>query len=89
MSKVIIEKLNEQELKNRGVFNWPVWEKEKSKFDWYYDSDEECYIIEGEVVVETDKGEYILKPGDFVTFKKGLECVWNIKSDVKKHYNFP
>ena len=88
MSKVITEKLTEQQLKNKGVFEWPVWEKEESRFDWYYDSDEECYIIQGEVVVETKEGKYILKPGDFVTFKKGLECVWDIKSAVRKYYNF-
>ena len=89
MSKVIIRRLTEQKLKDKGVFNWPVWEKEISKFDWFYDSDEECYIIKGEVTVETNEGKFILKPGDFVTFKKGLECVWDIKSAIKKHYNFP
>ncbi len=26
--------------------------------------------------------------GDFVTFPKGLSCVWDIKEPVKKHYNF-
>jgi hypothetical protein len=26
--------------------------------------------------------------GDFVTFPKGLSCIWDIKEPVKKHYNF-
>ncbi len=89
MSKVIIEKLSPKELEQKGVFNWPVWEKEVSRFDWTYTGDEECYILEGEVVVETDEGNYTIKPGDFVTFKDGLNCVWDIKKPIKKHYNFP
>ncbi|MCF6155075.1 MAG: DUF861 domain-containing protein [Candidatus Brocadia sp.] len=33
----------------------------------------ECYILEGEVVVETKDGEKIeIKAGDFVTFPKSL-----------------
>jgi len=89
MNKVIVEQLSRQELEQKGVFDWPVWEKEISRFDWYYDSDEMCYIIEGEVVVETKEGVFHLKPGDFVTFKSGLSCVWDIRKPVKKYYNFP
>jgi len=89
MNKVIIEKLTKEQLEQKGVFSWPVWEKEISRFDWYYDGDEECYIIEGDVVIETPYGNFNLKPGDFVTFKTGLKCVWDIKKPVKKYYNFP
>ncbi len=30
----------------------------------------------------------IAKPRDFVTFKDGLACTWEIKKKVRKHYNF-
>lgn len=43
---------------------------------------------EGEVVVKTDAGDYTVEAGDFVTFKKGLKCVWDIKKGIRKHYNF-
>ncbi len=89
MSKVIIEKLNDEEVQQRGITNWPVWEKEISRFDWEYNGDEECLILEGEVTVETKEGSFTVKKGDFVTFKQGLKCVWDIKKPVKKHYNFP
>lgn len=89
MSKVIIENLEETEIKKRGIRNWPVWEKEVSRFDWLYDGDEECLILEGEVIVETDDGSFIIKTGDFVTFKSGLSCIWDIKKPIKKFYNFP
>ncbi len=88
MSKVVIEQLSQEEILKRGINHWPIWEKEVSKFDWYYDSEEECQIIEGEVEVVTPEGEYTIKAGDFVTFKIGLKCVWNVKKAIRKHYNF-
>jgi uncharacterized cupin superfamily protein len=89
MAKVKIEHLDDEEIKQRGIKSWPVWEKEISRFDWSYSGDEECLILEGEVVVETNEGIFTVKEGDFVTFKDGLSCVWDIKKPIKKHYNFP
>ncbi len=83
-----VEKLSQEELKKRGVFNWPIWNKEVSRFPWIYDSVEECYFLEGEVSVETKQGNVTFGKGDFVTFPKGLSCIWNITKAVKKHYNF-
>jgi len=84
-----VKKLNQDELKNQNVFSWPIWEKEVSKFDWHYDTTEECYLLEGKVVVETKDGQRVdFGKGDFVTFPKGLSCIWDIKETVKKHYNF-
>lgn len=88
MSKVIIKKLNDTEKKEMGIDSWPIWEKEVSKFSWTYSEDEQCYIIDGKFSVEADGENYDIVPGDFVVFKKGLSCVWNIKESVKKHYNF-
>lgn len=88
MSKVIIEKLSEKEIADRKIKTWPIWTKEVSRFDWYYDSDEECLILEGEVIVETGEESISIKADDFVTFKKGLKCVWNVKKPIRKHYNF-
>lgn len=88
MRKLIIEDLDRQEIERRGISAWPVWEKEVSRFDWTYDGDEECYILEGEVDVETPEGTVHIKPGDFVTFKDGLSCTWDIKKDIRKHYRF-
>jgi len=88
MSKVNIEKFSEEKLKKLGINSWPIWTKEISRFDWTYSGNEECYIIEGEFVVETEDGVFEIKAGDFVTFKDGLNCTWDIKKPVKKHYNF-
>jgi len=88
MSKVIIEKLTDEQINKMGIKNWPIWTKEISTFDWYYDTDEECLILDGEVDVKTDEGTYTVKAGDFVTFKKGLKCAWVVKKPIRKHYNF-
>lgn len=89
MNKVVIQKLSRQELEKKGVFEWPVWEKEVSRFPWTYSETEEFYVIEGEVVLETEEGNFTFKQGDFVTLKEGLVCTWDIKSAIRKYYNFP
>eukprot|EP01083_Nonionella_stella_P216372 777859_1 len=70
--------------------DWSTWSKEKSKFDWTYDSKETCYIIKGKVTVTAKNGgdAVTFGPGDVVIFEKGLECVWEIHEDVEKYYNF-
>ncbi len=88
MAKLKLEKISEEQILEREINKWPVWEKEVSRFPWTYDSDEECLIIEGEFTVETEDGTYLIQSGDFVLFEKGLSCVWDIKKPVKKHYNF-
>ena len=87
--KIQVEKPTRADLETRGVFSWPTWEKDVSRFDWHYDQTEECYLLEGQVEVETAAGEKVeFEKGDFVTFPQGLSCVWDIKQPVKKHYNF-
>ena len=88
MKGVKIENLNMEQIEQRKIKQWPIWEKEVSRFDWQYTGDEECLILEGEIIVESEEGEVMIKPGDFVTFEDGLKCVWDIKKPVRKHYNF-
>jgi len=88
MAKVIIENLSPERINEKGINSWPIWTKEVSRFDWTYTGDEECLILDGEFTVESDEGRFNIKPGDFVTFKDGLKCTWDITVPVKKHYNF-
>ncbi|MEA3506781.1 MAG: cupin domain-containing protein [Elusimicrobiota bacterium] len=88
MADIKVEKLSEEELRKLNVYRWPIWKKEVSRFNWSYGSKERCYILEGRGVVETPDGEKVeFGRGDFVTFPAGLECVWDIKEDIRKHYN--
>lgn len=86
--KIEIKKITPHQIKEMGIDNWPIWTKEISEFDWYYDTKEMCYFLEGEVIVKTEDGEYEIKEGDFVIFPKGLSCRWIVKKPVKKHYSF-
>ncbi len=86
--KITVEKLTEAQVKRLKVFSWPIWEKEVSRFEWYYDSIEQCYFLAGSVTIETDEGPVEITKGDFVTFPVGLRCVWVVKEPVRKHYKF-
>jgi len=85
---VKVTKLSEAEIEEMGIRSWPIWTKEVSTFDWYYDEPEQCLFLEGEVTVQTDSGEYQIQKGDYVEFPQGLKCVWVVKKDVRKHYHF-
>jgi uncharacterized cupin superfamily protein len=88
MSGIKVEKKAAAELAALGVEAWPIWTKEVSRFEWYYDEQEQCQFLEGEVTVETPDGSVSFGKGDFVTFPQGLKCVWNVKKPVRKHYKF-
>jgi len=72
----------------KGVLNWPIWECRVSEFPWTYSERESCYILKGEIEVTTDVETVSIQPGDFVIFPQGLNCTWNVKEPVRKHYNF-
>ena len=40
------------------------------------------------LTVNEDGQEFQFGPGDYVVFPKGMKCRWQIKQDVRKHYNF-
>ena len=67
---------------------WPIWTKEVSTFPWHYDDQETCLILEGQVSIKAGKEEVTFGAGDWVVFPKGLDCTWNIKKPVRKHYKF-
>ncbi|MCX5785919.1 MAG: cupin domain-containing protein [Elusimicrobia bacterium] len=84
--KIEVRKPTESERKEAS--GWPVWEKEVSSFPWSYSEKETCLILEGEITVKAGKDEVSFKGGDYVIFPEGLECVWNIRKAVRKHYKF-
>jgi uncharacterized protein len=86
--KITIQNLTDTEINQMGVTNWPVWQKEISSFDWYYDEQEQFYVIEGRIIIKTDELIYEINPGAFVTCPKGLKCHWKVISPVKKYYKF-
>ena len=83
-----IDKLTDEEVNNKGVLSWPIWECEVSEFDWEYDQQESCLLLEGEVEVKSDFETVKFGGGDFVVFPKGLTCKWKVIRPVRKHYSF-
>jgi uncharacterized cupin superfamily protein len=80
---------SKERLEAIDVFNWPIWEKEASGFPWSYDTQEICYLLEGEVAVTPEGGETVhFGAGDLVTFPAGMNCRWDIRKAVRKHYRF-
>ena len=71
-----------------GMKTKPVWTCDVSEFDWHYDSEETCIIIEGEVTIKYGEKSVSFAAGDLVVFPKGLSCVWQVKKAVKKYYMF-
>lgn len=68
--------------------NWPIWEHGVDTFDWAYTQKETCLLIEGEVTVSDGEDSVSFGPGDYVVFPEDLECTWEIKKAVRKHYDF-
>lgn len=83
-----IRKPQTGELEERGVLNWGVWECDVSTFDWTYSDKETCYLLEGEVTVDSDSETVSFGAGDIVVFPAGLSCVWKVTKPVKKHFQF-
>jgi uncharacterized protein len=80
---------SEARLGDLGVREWPIWTKEESTFAWSYDADETCYFLEGDVVVVPKGGTPVaMGQGDLVIFPQGMECAWEIRKAVRKHYRF-
>ncbi|MEH2193910.1 MAG: cupin domain-containing protein [Nostoc sp.] len=79
----------QERLNELGVSKWEIWRKEVSKFPWTYDSQETCYFLEGNVIVTPDGGQPVqMGKDDLVIFPAGMSCIWEVTSDVKKHYYF-
>jgi len=68
----------------------PMWSCEVSEFDWHYDREEVCLILEGEVTVThgSPPKSVAISAGDCVVFPAGLSCVWKVTKPIRKHYIF-
>ena len=84
--EIIVKKPSEQE--RTEMLSLPTWGCGVSEFDWHYDSEETCLLIEGEVTVDYNGKSVSFGAGDMVTFPAGLSCVWKVTKPVRKHYIF-
>ncbi len=86
--QIIVRKPTQVEQKEAE--RWGTWEKEPSTFDWNYDEQETCLILEGSASVVSKDGKQSVSfgHGDWVVFPVGLKCVWTIQLKLKKRYKF-
>jgi hypothetical protein len=79
--KIEVKKTKKEEMEKQGVFSWPTWEKEVSRFDWHYDNTEECYLLEGKVVVATEDSEgWNLGKGILLHFQRDCPASGTLRS---------
>ena len=88
MANIVVTRPTEAELDELGTRDWGIWTCGESVFDWHYDQKETCYVLEGEVTIKIADEEVSFGAGDLVVFPEGLDCVWEVRSPVKKHYKF-
>ena len=88
MSQITIEhNPSEARLKELGVADWFIWEKEISEFSIDFDEKETAYVLEGEIIVTPVGGESVrIVPGDLVVFPEGLDSHWEVVKPLRKHY---
>jgi uncharacterized cupin superfamily protein len=79
---------SKERLDSLKVKTWGIWTKEPSTFDWFYDEQEVCYFLAGDVTIRTPQGDVHIEKGNLVTFPQGLKCTWVVKGAVRKHYKF-
>lgn len=82
--EILVRKPSEGE--KNFMKRFPVWENETEHFDWFYEDNETCLIIEGQATVEYQGKKTSFGVGDLVFFPKGLSCVWHVSSKMKKYY---
>ena len=85
---ITISQLTDKQIEEQGVLSWPIWSCDVSEFDWEYDQQESCLLLEGKVEVKSECETVRFSAGDFVVFPKGLKCHWKVTIHVKKHYTF-
>lgn len=84
--QIAVESISPDDAHDRGILAWPVSRRGVSRFTWHYDSTEYCYLVGGEARIETEDGNVEVESGDLVTLPAGLDCVWDVREPIVKHY---
>lgn len=81
---------NAERLAALNVDQWPTWSKGVSIFPFTFDAQETAYILLGECVVTPTDGSSAVHfgTGDLIVFPAGLDCIWEVKQPLKKHYSY-
>ncbi|WP_420795452.1 cupin domain-containing protein [Gordonia polyisoprenivorans] len=62
-----------------------MWRSQPQTFSYHFETDEALYLIEGDVDVSYPDGTMVeLHAGDSVSFAKGHDTIWNVRTPSKK-----
>lgn len=62
-----------------------VWDCTAGRFEWFYDFDETIYVLEGEVVIESDTMPPTrFGPGDVLFLPNGSHARWHVPTYIRK-----
>ena len=87
MSILVTSPCAETTIQELGIKNWPIWTCDVSSFDWTYEDQETCLLLEGEVTVAPEGGTPVrFGAGDLLVFPAGMDCRWDAQKAVRKHY---
>ena len=71
----------------RGEYTAGIWECSPGTFDWDYDADETCTILQGEASVKVRGGQTVrFRAGDIVHFRKGMRTRWTVRKKILKTF---
>ena len=89
MSILVTSPCTETTIQELGIKNWPIWTCDVSSFNWTYEDQETCLLLEGEVTVTPEGGTPVqFGAGDLVVFPAVMDCRWDVHNTVSKHYRF-
>lgn len=70
---------------NDWAANIVVWECTAGRFKWHFTQDETLFVVSGETVMISEKGEERrLVPGDIAFFPAGTRCTFLVPYGIRK-----
>lgn len=83
--ETIVREPTEEEVDE--AVTWDIWKRGPSIFDWHYDEQETCFILEGYAIITNEDGDsFEIEEGDWVIFPESSDYTWEIKEKIIKHY---
>ena len=61
-----------------------MWECTAGKFDWFYDSEETIYVLEGGATLTINGKTQAIGPGSVVVFPAGSRALWEVGHYIRK-----
>ena len=61
-----------------------IWDCTAGMFNWFYDSEETIYVLEGSATLTVDGMLQPIGPGSVVVFPAGSQALWEVDHYIRK-----